>query len=136
MEVQRATPFISKWHEMYALSPLRELLCLELNKQCFTRYLPLILTRIKDKRTTPTRQTVHRVHDAGLFPPPTPTIRYLRDLSPEIKNGLFLLQIRMASGSSVACSKKGLRHFTSRSQFYINSNLLSCDEEIKEQLTR
>lgn len=73
----------------------------ELHKQCFTRSSPLILPEVikitPQKKTTSPRQKVHRVHDAGLVPPPTPTVRYLRDLSPELRS---LLMIRMASGSS------------------------------------
>ena len=73
----------------------------ELNKQCFTRSSPLILPEVikitPQKKTAPPRQKVHRVYDAGLVPPPTPTIRYLRDLSPELRS---LLMIRMPSGSS------------------------------------
>lgn len=73
----------------------------ELNKQCFTRSSPLILPEVTkitpQKKTTPPRQNAHRVHDAGLVPPPTPTIRYLRDLSPELRS---LFVIRLSSGSS------------------------------------
>ena len=73
----------------------------ELNKQCFTRSSPLILPEVikisPQKKTNPPRQKVHRVRDAGLVPPPTPTIRYLRDLTPELRS---LFVIRMASGSS------------------------------------
>lgn len=70
------------------------------NKQCLTRSSPLILPEVikitPQKKTTP-RQKTTKVHDVGLVPPPTPTIRYLRDLSPELRS---LFVIRLASGSS------------------------------------
>ena len=75
----------------------------ELSKQCFTSSSPLILPEVikitpQQKTTTLPRQKVHTaVHDSGLVPPPTPTIRYLRNLSPELRS---LFVIRMASGSS------------------------------------
>lgn len=74
--------------------------CAEFNKQCFTRSSPLILPeviKITPQKKTTTRQKTNRVYDVGLVPPPTPTIRYLRDLSPELRS---LFVIRMASGSS------------------------------------
>lgn len=73
----------------------------ELNKQSCTRSSPLILPEVvkitPQKKTTPPRQKAHSGHDTGLVPPPTPTVRYLRDLSPEMRS---LFVIRMASGSS------------------------------------
>lgn len=70
------------------------------NKQCATRSSPLILpevTKITPQKKTTPQQKTNKVNDVGLVPPPTPTIRYLRDLSPELRS---LFVIRMASGST------------------------------------
>ena len=68
----------------------------EFNKQSSTRSPPLILPEVMkitpQKKTTP-QHKINRVHDAGLVPPPTPTVRYIRELSPELRS---LFVIRMA----------------------------------------
>ena len=72
----------------------------EINKQSLTRSSPLILPEVvkitPQRKTTPPRQKVHSVHVTGQVPPPTPNVRYLRDLSLELRS---LFVIRMSSGS-------------------------------------
>ena len=62
----------------------------EFSKKCFSnRSPPLILPEVikitPQKKKTP-RPKASSILDVGLAPPPTPIIRYIRDLSPEVRN--------------------------------------------------
>lgn len=69
----------------------------EFNKRCSNRSPPFILPEVikitPQKKKNPQRKAV-KSYDTGLAPPPTPIIRYIRDLSPEVRN---IFSITMAS---------------------------------------
>lgn len=69
---------------------------MEFSKHCFTRSPPLILPeviKITPQKKTTARQKDNRVNDVALVPPPTPTVRYIRDLSPELRTSLFVITL-------------------------------------------
>ena len=59
------------------------------NKQCSNRspsfILPEVIKMTPQKKKNPQTKAINS-HDAGLTPPPTPIIRYVRDLSLEVRN--------------------------------------------------
>ena len=62
---------------------------MEFNKECFNRSPPLILPEVikitPQKKKSP-RQDASKMLDVGFAPPPTPIVRYIRELSPEVRN--------------------------------------------------
>ena len=69
----------------------------EFNEPIYTRSPSFILPdviKITPQKKTTTRQKNKKVYDVGIAPPPTPNVRYIRDLSPEVRN---LCVLAMAS---------------------------------------
>ena len=67
------------------------------NEPIYTRSPSFILPdviKITPQKKTTTRQKNKKVYDVGIAPPPTPNVRYIRDLSPEVRN---LCVLAMAS---------------------------------------
>ena len=67
---------------------------MQFNKQCIDRSPPRILPEVikitPQKKKTPESKG-KRMYNVGLAPPPTPIVRYIRDLTPELRN-LFVIK--------------------------------------------
>lgn len=60
----------------------------QVNKPCCDHSSPLILPEVIkiNPQRKKTQLKANGVYDVGLVPPPTPIVRYIRDLSPEMRN--------------------------------------------------